>query len=143
MPGGEDLAGYGAWDTAPEYGPVWYPQVASGWAPYRDGHWAYVAPWGWTWIDDAPWGFAPFHYGRWVDIDGRWGWAPGAAVVAGARRRIRSTRRRWSPSSGSAPASRWRRVAAGRVGWCPLGPREAYHPWYHASPGYVRAGQRL
>ncbi len=41
-------------------GTVWYPQsVPTNWAPYRDGHWAYVAPWGWTWIDDAPWGFNP------------------------------------------------------------------------------------
>ena len=51
--------------------------VAPGWAPYRYGHWAWIAPWGWTWVDDASWGFAPFHYGRWVDWNGGWGWAPG------------------------------------------------------------------
>ena len=29
-------------------------------------------------------------------------------------------------------------LAAGRIGWCPLGPREAYHPWYRASDRYFR-----
>jgi hypothetical protein len=64
MPGGEDLAAYGSWAETPDYGQVWYPQVASDWAPHRDGYWAYVVPWGWTWVDNDPWGFAPFHYGR-------------------------------------------------------------------------------
>lgn len=138
MPGGEDLNAYGAWESAPEYGPVWYPQVAPGWAPYRDGHWAYVAPWGWTWIDDAPWGFAPFHYGRWADIDGRWAWTPGVAaepepaafpVYAPALVTF------FGIGAGVALGAAF---AAGSIGWCPLGPREVYHPWYHASPGYVR-----
>ncbi len=26
--------------------------------------------------------------------------------------------------------------AAGRIGWLPLGPREPFHPWYHASDRY-------
>ena len=60
--GYEDLDEYGRWHTVAEYGPVWVPdRVPSGWAPYRDGHWAWVEPWGWTWVDDAPWGFAPSH----------------------------------------------------------------------------------
>ncbi|ODV26351.1 MAG: hypothetical protein ABT19_02930 [Rhodanobacter sp. SCN 68-63] len=76
--GYEDLDRYGQWQSDDAYGQVWYPAtVASDWAPYRDGHWAYVAPWGWTWIDDAPWGFAPYHYGRWINVGGRWGWIPG------------------------------------------------------------------
>ena len=29
-------------------------------------------------------------------------------------------------------------LAAGRIGWCPLGPHEAYHPWYRASDRYFR-----
>ena len=29
-------------------------------------------------------------------------------------------------------------LAAGRIGWCPLGPHEAYRPWYHASDRYLR-----
>ena len=71
MIGYEDLDEYGTWRPAPGYGMVWYPRaVAAGWAPYRDGHWAWVEPWGWTWVDEAPWGFAPFHYGRWVYVGG-------------------------------------------------------------------------
>jgi len=57
---------------------VWYPsRVDADWAPYRNGHWAWIDPWGWTWVDDAPWGFAPFHYGRWAYVSNRWGWIPG------------------------------------------------------------------
>jgi len=51
--------------------------MPAGWAPYREGHWAWVEPWGWTWIDDEPWGFAPFHYGRWAFVAGAWSWVPG------------------------------------------------------------------
>ncbi len=76
--GYQDLDGYGNWTTSPTYGNVWVPNsVPAGWAPYRYGHWVWVAPWGWTWVDDQPWGFAPFHYGRWVSWNGGWGWAPG------------------------------------------------------------------
>lgn len=77
-----DLDVAGAWRPAPIYGNVWYPNgLVAGWAPYRFGHWGFVAPWGWTWIDDAPWGYAPFHYGRWVMVGGLWGWAPGPIAV--------------------------------------------------------------
>ena len=76
--GWQDLDRHGDWIDHPEYGQVWQPrEVASGWAPYQDGRWAWVAPWGWTWIDAAPWGFAPFHYGSWVVWQGRWCWSPG------------------------------------------------------------------
>ena len=57
MTGYEELDAYGSWR-----GEAWYPNsVPAGWAPYRDGHWAWVDPWGWTWVDAAPWGFAPSH----------------------------------------------------------------------------------
>jgi hypothetical protein len=138
MPGGEDLAAYGTWTDSPQYGQVWYPQVAPDWVPYREGRWSYVAPWGWTWVDSDPWGFAPFHYGRWVDIDGRWGWYPGVPVGV-------------APAPVYAPAlvtffgvgavvgiGIGAALAAGSIGWCPLGPREVFRPWYHASDGYVR-----
>ena len=76
--GYQDLDNYGTWQTVPTYGAIWTPNsVPAGWAPYRYGHWVWIAPWGWTWVDDAPWGFAPFHYGRWVSWNGGWGWAPG------------------------------------------------------------------
>ncbi len=78
MTGGQDLGQSGDWSSDADYGTVWIPRgVAGNWAPYRYGHWAYVAPWGWTWIDDAKWGFAPFHYGRWARIHHRWCWMPG------------------------------------------------------------------
>ena len=101
MPGGDDLAQYGSWSDNPEYGQVWYPQVAQDWVPYREGRWAYVAPWGWTWVDSAPWGFAPFHYGRWVEAGGRWGWIPGGGVgrsAAGLCARAGDLPRRWRRS---------------------------------------------
>lgn len=73
MVGYEDLDDHGDWRDGGSYGPVWVPRdVASGWAPYRYGHWAWVDPWGWTWVDAAAWGFAPFHYGRWVYYEDRW-----------------------------------------------------------------------
>jgi hypothetical protein len=62
IPGYSDLDAAGVWRPASGYGQVWYPSaVPVGWAPYKFGHWAWVAPWGWTWVDDAPWGYAPFH----------------------------------------------------------------------------------
>jgi hypothetical protein len=139
MPGGEDLTASGNWSNAPEYGQVWYPPVSSGWVPYRQGHWAYVAPWGWTWVDDAPWGFAPFHYGRWVEIGDRWGWTPGQVddpgppVYAPALVTFLGIGAAVGIGVGIGAA-----LAGGSVGWVPLGPREAYHPWYHASNTYIR-----
>lgn len=134
MTGYQDLDAYGDWQSAPDYGTVWYPRaVAEDWAPYRYGRWAWVAPWGWTWIDQAPWGFAPFHYGRWAIISGRWGWIPGRPV---ARPVYAPALVGWignpgwnvSFSFGAAPA----------VGWFPLAPREVYVPGYRYSPNYVR-----
>ena len=127
--GYQDLNQYGQWQQTPDYGAVWFPQVAVGWAPYRYGHWAYIAPWGWTWIDDAPWGFAPFHYGRWVLVGGLWGWVPGIIVAQPV----------YAPalvaffggvgvSIGIGPA----------VGWVPLGPQEVWYPPYRCGPRYFR-----
>eukprot|EP01035_Chromulina_nebulosa_P005924 gene5924-8026_t len=132
MTGGEDLLETGRWESVPEYGQVWYPPVAVGWVPYRHGRWSFVAPWGWTWIDEAPWGFAPFHYGRWRQFGPRWGWMPS---VPGVRQYARPI---YSPALVAFVG-----VGAGLainrpVGWVPLGPREAYHPPYRASPAYVR-----
>lgn len=128
MEGAEDLGSYGDWSSDGSYGAVWVPRnVPSGWAPYRNGHWAYVAPWGWTWIDDAPWGFAPFHYGRWVRLDSGWMWVPGNRILHPV----------YSPAMvafvGSG-ASRSGRITA----WIPLGPGEMFRPAYRASEQYVR-----
>jgi hypothetical protein len=124
--GSEDLDDYGDWRPSAEYGNVWYPRVAPGWAPYHEGHWAWVDPWGWTWVDDAPWGYAPAHYGRWAFVEGRWGWVPGPVEV----------RPVYAPAlvvfvGGGGPAM------GGNVAWFPLGPREVYVPSYNVSPAYM------
>jgi len=129
MIGIEDLDENGSWIVIAGYGPVWVPaRVAPGWAPYRFGRWAWVAPWGWTWIDDAPWGFAPFHYGRWAFLSARWVWIPGAVVA----------RPVYAPALvvfiGGGPGD----PSAEGIGWFPLGPREVYVPPYGASTTYVQ-----
>jgi hypothetical protein len=79
--GAADLDQYGSWSDAPDYGTVWYPTVAAGWAPYSVGFWRWDPVYEWTWVDQAPWGWAPSHYGRWVSISGRWAWVPGPRVA--------------------------------------------------------------
>jgi hypothetical protein len=122
---------------------VWVPRVAvtAGWAPYHDGHWAWVAPWGWTWIDDAPWGFAPFHYGRWAYIHSTWAWVPGPLVVAQPPV--------YAPAlvafvggGGGAGGIGWGinlsigGVIGAGVAWIPLGPGEPWRPAYRTSAAY-------
>jgi hypothetical protein len=134
--GYEDLDQYGSWASQPGYGQIWMPTtVAVGWAPYHDGHWAWIAPWGWTWVDDAPWGFAPYHYGRWASFGGRWGWVPGPYGVTPL----------YAPAlvgwigggrGGSGFNMSFAFGNAAAVGWFPLGPREPYFPAYNVSSGY-------
>jgi len=130
--GTQDLDNNGTWQSTPDYGFVWVPTVvAVGWAPYRFGHWVWIAPWGWTWVDDARWGYAPFHYGRWARYHDDWCWVPGP----------RRGRPVYAPAlvgwvggaaiGGAVPAG-------GGVGWFPLGPREVYVPSYRVSQAYVR-----
>src|SRR5438876_857527 len=137
--GYEDLDDNGEWRTTPDYGPVWVPRtVATGWAPYRYGHWAWVEPWGWTWIDDAPWGFAPFHYGRWVYVGDGWAWVPGRVVArpvyapalvvfVGGRNWSVATGARESHDPGSDRAAATRR-GAGPVRGARAGPRGPPRP---------------
>jgi hypothetical protein len=125
--GFDDLDDYGDWRDDPQYGHVWFPnRVQAGWAPYHDGHWAWISPWGWTWVDDSPWGYAPFHYGRWAFVGGRWGWIAGPPAVAPV----------YAPALvvfvGGGPGA-----VGGNVGWFPLGPREVFVPSYHVSEGYM------
>ena len=130
--GYQDLDANGRWRVDATYGNVWVPnRVAAGWAPYRDGHWAWVDPWGWTWIDDAPWGFAVSHYGRWANLQGTWGWVPGpvssrAYYAPAVVRFVGGDNFQLSVSSGT--------VAA--VAWFALAPREVYQPSYAVSRGY-------
>jgi hypothetical protein len=136
----DDMVGYaslddhGRWRSIRNHGNVWFPnEVASDWAPYRDGHWVWQEPWGWTWVDNAPWGFAPAHYGRWVSISNRWGWLPGP----------RNARAVYAPalvafvggSNWSLTLTQGNRVP---IGWFALGPREVYVPSYRASRDYFR-----
>jgi hypothetical protein len=131
VPGTQDLDDNGQWQETPEYGYVWIPTaVAVGWAPYRYGHWVWVAPWGWTWVDDARWGFAPFHYGRWTQCGGRWCWVPGP----------RQARRVYAPAlvAWVGGASLGTSAYGGNVGWFPLAPHEVYVPAYRVSGTYLR-----
>ena len=134
MTGADELDAWGDWTESPEYGPLWTPRsVAADWAPYRSGHWVWVAPWGWSWVGHEPWGFAPFHYGRWVQYRGRWGWVPGAYL---ARPVYAPAMVAWTPAPGVTLT-----FSSGRpptAGWFPLAPREVYAPFYRSSPDYVR-----
>jgi hypothetical protein len=130
--GYEDLDSYGAWRADPNYGNVWFPnRVSADWAPYHDGHWAWIDPWGWTWVDDAPWGFAVSHYGRWAHVESRWCWVPGPVQV----------RPYYAPAlvafvGGDNFQLTISTGAVGGVAWLPLGPREVYRPAYAVSRNY-------
>lgn len=138
--GYEELDTYGNWRDTPGYGPVWYPTVDAGWAPYHFGHWAWISPWGWTWVADAPWGFAPAHYGRWAYVGGGWGWVPGPLAIGGGGVAVASPF--YAPAlvafigGGGWGASLSFGGAA--VGWVPLGPGEIYAPTYQVSQNYFR-----
>jgi len=139
MTGAQDLAAYGTWSSAPQYGSVWYPPVQAGWVPYRHGHWAWVHPWGWTWVADEPWGFAPFHYGRWVMVHDRWAWSPGFHHHHHHHR----PRPVYAPALvaffGGGGGGLSVSMSIGRdVGWVPLGWHEPYYPPYRVSRNYIR-----
>jgi hypothetical protein len=132
--GAEDLDNYGAWQTVPQYGPVWIPaSVPAEWAPYHDGHWAWVEPWGWTWIDGQPWGFAPFHYGRWAQVNQHWAWVPGPIVQQPVYAPALVAFTGGLPGVGIGIAG-----LAASIGWLPLAPDEVYYPPYHPSLNYLR-----
>ena len=138
--GYQQLDAWGVWIIDPFYGPVWQPRVSiADWAPYRYGHWVWIAPWGWTWVDDAPWGFAPFHYGRWIQLGLHWTWVPGPLAprpvyapalvgfigISGVSGDVS-----WSLSIGSGG------IGVG-IGWFPLAPGEVWRPAYPASARYL------
>jgi hypothetical protein len=133
MTGYEDLDRYGNWSDNADYGPLWYPSVAAGWVPYRDGSWTWLDPWGWTWVDNAPWGYAPFHYGRWVQVRNRWAWAPGR----------RSEHHVWAPALvGWVGGAGWNATFRDRsrhpaAGWYPLTPHDRYVPAWQASSNHL------
>ncbi len=134
LPGWQDLDRNGSWTQDPTYGPVWRPlSVQTGWAPYRDGHWAWVEPWGWTWIDGAPWGFAPFHYGRWAMVGTTWEWVPG---LMPPRPLYAPALVQFAALSGLG-AAEGVTPGVGTIAWFPLGPREIFVPAYTVTSLYV------
>jgi TonB family protein len=143
LTGYEDLDRNGTWRTDRNYGPVWVPtHVSRDWAPYRDGHWAWVDPWGWTWVDDAPSGFVTSHYGRWAHVNdgyggGGWVWVPPHRE---AHQDVSVHRPVYSPALvtfvGDSNSSRDFGNGGG-VAWFPLAPGEVYVPAYQTSPKYV------
>ena len=136
--GYEALDAAGSWRQVANYGGVWSPDAPpADWAPYRDGHWRFLAPWGWSWVDDQPWGFATAHYGRWLHADGKWSWLPGRIAADPV----------WAPAvvaflgtqgvglsyaDGPGPAAAWFPVAPGEIFW----------PSYTTDLGYIRAINR-
>jgi hypothetical protein len=130
--GTEDLDGHGVWSEVPDYGPVWTPSQAPGWAPYRTGRWVYQPYYGWTWVSYEPWGWAPYHYGRWFVYGGNWVWWPGPVAAYPAYYPI------WSPAyvsffgwgGGGFGVGFGFGFGFGRVGWLPIGPCDRFHPWW-------------
>ncbi|HYP06609.1 MAG TPA: DUF6600 domain-containing protein [Bryobacteraceae bacterium] len=121
--GADDLDDHGRWVSAPNYGWVWAPRVAAGWAPYRHGRWSWVDYYGWSWVSYDPWGWAPYHYGRWFySAPYGWCWWPGAV----------HTRHYWRPGLVAFFGFGNVRVGLGfgNIGWVPLAPFERYRPWY-------------
>jgi hypothetical protein len=128
IPGAADLDAHGDWQPQTEYGAVWFPRdVPADWQPYHYGHWIDRQPWGWVWVEDESWGYAPFHYGRWVSYNGRWGWVPGPV----------NARPIWSPALVVFAGGVHFGGGSGLSVWFPLGPGEAYRPWYRCSPRYI------
>jgi hypothetical protein len=129
--GVNDLATYGNWVDDSAYGQVWVPTaVAPGWAPYRDGRWAWEDRYGWTWIGYEPWGWAPYHYGRWFHHPRRgWAWVPARAAVA------------WSPALVSFVSLGGGPVGLDTIGWLPLAPFEPFFPWWGTGTAFVTFGQ--
>jgi len=123
--GSQDLDQYGVWSEVPNYGQVWTPTVAAGWAPYRAGRWVWEPYYGWTWVSLEPWGWAPYHYGRWFLAGGRWAWWPGPVYVG--------YRPLWAPAyvsffgfGGGVGFG----FGFGSVGWLAIGPGDFFHPWW-------------
>ncbi len=127
--GSEDLDANGRWVTVPDYGPVWSPAVAPGWAPYRSGRWVWEPGWGWTWVSYEPWGWAPYHYGRWFVYNSSWVWWPGPAYGYPRYRPV------WAPAYVSffgfgGGVGVGVGFGFGSVGWLPIGPCDRFYPWY-------------
>jgi hypothetical protein len=124
--GYNDLNAYGTWTSLASYGAVWFPQQSTGWAPYSDGQWSdWGNEYGSTWVGNEPWGWVPYHYGRWIYAGRRgWCWYPPRLGIVPP----------WAPGLvgffGYGPGL----FGYSGFGWVPLGPNEAYYPWYRSHP---------
>ena len=135
--GSEDLDNSGNWVYTPDYGNVWQPQVAPGWAPYQLGQWEWLDYYGWTWVSADPWGWAPYHYGRWFWRTGfGWLWYPGVFGMP----------HYWSPAlvgffGFGGGVGFGVGFGFGNIGWVALAPYEVFHPWwgrgFYGSAGYI------
>jgi hypothetical protein len=147
--GYEDLDQNGTWSIDPQLGPIWTPnQVSWDWAPYREGHWAWVDPWGWTWVDENQWGFATSHYGRWAHVSnpvrgGFWVWVPPhLQEIAGPGGQTPYSNESYYQRTVYSPANVTFLGGAnfgsgGAVAWFPLAPGEVYVPSYTTSTTYI------
>jgi hypothetical protein len=121
------MEGYGQWVNDPDYGYVWQPTVAPGWAPYRYGRWVWEDCYGWTWVSYDPWGWAPYHWGRWYMGRGGWCWYPGSVYGPVFWRPALVAFFGFGPRAGFGVGFGF---GFGNIGWVPLGPYEALHPWW-------------
>ena len=139
--GGEALDQYGQWQNDPNYGNVWIPNEPQGWAPYQNGQWLDESYYGWTWLGAEPWGWAPYHYGSWYVSPWGWAWYPGFGIGIGGGfpywRPALVGFFGWGPGVGLGVGFGF---GFGHVGWVPLGPHEAFHPWYGAGAVAGRFG---
>ena len=107
-----DLDAHGVWIQSGDFGPIWKPKAADGWAPFRNGKWQWYDGLGYTWISDDSWGWLPYHYGRWMQLpDTGWVWAPGR-----------------SRSAVFKPGDVYWLQSARLVGWGALSPGENWKP---------------
>ena len=95
-----DLESYGNWRYYSGFKAWGWRPRAIDWSPYRHGRWVHTR-YGWTWAPYEGWGWVTVHYGRW-HYDNGFGWV-------------------WFPGQTYSPAWVSWYVAAGYVGWCPIG----------------------
>ena len=140
MLGASDLDQYGQWQNISGYGEAWQPNnAAPDWSPYSDGNWSYQPYYGWTWVSAEPWGWAPYHYGRWAFVGSSWYWVPGPRYIAPV----------YSPALvaffgfGGGGVGLGLGFGFGHIGWVPLAPGEAFHPWWGAGRAVVYNNTRI